>query len=193
MIQIRAGSFESNSSSSHSLIVTTGNNRVTEEEWQELKYDFWLSDDGTTFQIMDEDDIDFGRYPFQILTKLSEKIRYAIASSKSGLLPQIIQICKKHFPNLEQFSLPIGNWSGKTFYGSTDDSILEPALKKYNITLEEFLENKNYFIICDGDEYYAWDKLISTGIVDKTKIIHDSYTEEIEEIRAKYNLNKENS
>ena len=190
MIQIRAGTFESNSSSSHSLIITTGNDRVTEEEWQKLKYDFWMSDDGTTFQIDDEDDIDFGRYPFQILTELTEKIRYAIASSKSKLLPEIIQICKKHFPNLEQFSLPIENWSGKTFYGSTDDSILEPALKKYNITLEEFLENKNYFIICDGDGYCSLNKLLSTGVVDKTKIIQDSCAEEIEESRNN-SLNKE--
>lgn len=183
MIQVRSGTFESNSSSFHSLIITTGNNRVAEDEWQKLEYEFWLSDDGTTFKIYDDEDIDFGRYPFQILTKLSEKIRYAIASSKSKLLPEIIRVCKKHFPNLEQFILPKCGWSDETFYGSTDNSILEPALKKYNITLEEFLENKNYFIVCDGDEYCSWDKLLSTGIVDKTKIIHDSYAEEIEEIR----------
>ena len=36
--------------------------------------------------------------------------------------------------------------------------------------MKEFLTNKKYNIICDGDEYLVWEDMINSGIIDKNEI-----------------------
>ena len=49
--------------------------------------------------------------------------------------------------------------------------ILKNFLKDRGIPLKEFLTNKKYVIIVDGDEYCEWDKFLHSGLVDLDKII----------------------
>lgn len=62
-------------------------------------------------------------------------------------------------------------------YGGTDDYLIEGWLKKYNISLEEFLTNKRYVVICDGDEYCIWDHLKESGLIRTDMIVSDSYSD----------------
>ena len=41
----------------------------------------------------------------------------------------------------------------------TDSTLLERFLKREKITLEEFLTNRKYIIIVDGDEYCIFETL----------------------------------
>ena len=43
--------------------------------------------------------------------------------------------------------------------------------------LEEFLTNRRYIVIVDGDEYCVWDHVKNTGLLDTDMIVHDSYRE----------------
>ena len=47
------------------------------------------------------------------------------------------------------------------YFGSieTDSTLLERFLKKENISLEEFLTNRKYIIVIDGDEYCVFETL----------------------------------
>lgn len=61
----------------------------------------------------------------------------------------------------------------KPFTGYVDEDILSGFLKKENITLEEFLTNRKYIIIQDGDEYDYWSDMKNTGLVNMDAIDHE--------------------
>lgn len=61
----------------------------------------------------------------------------------------------------------------KPFTGSIDEDILSGFLKSKGITLEEFLINKKYIVIQDGDEYCEWDNFKKSGLIDISKIDHE--------------------
>lgn len=55
-------------------------------------------------------------------------------------------------------------------FGSVDDYMLKGWLEKEGISLKEFLLNKRYCVVVDGDEYCIWDKLKDSGMIDKAMI-----------------------
>lgn len=55
------------------------------------------------------------------------------------------------------------------FYGSIDhqsSGLLQRFLLREGITIKEFLENKKYVVIIDGDEYCDWDSFKYSGLID---------------------------
>lgn len=46
-------------------------------------------------------------------------------------------------------------------------------LSKHGVSLEEFLTNKKYIVIIDGDEYCTWAKMKSEGVIDKSYIVEE--------------------
>ena len=52
------------------------------------------------------------------------------------------------------------------YIGYVDDNVLTKFLKMENITLEEFLINKKYIVIQDGDEYCDFVKAKKTGLIN---------------------------
>ena len=48
--------------------------------------------------------------------------------------------------------------------------MLQGFLEKENITLKEFLFNKKYIIIIDGDEYCMFDKAKESGLINMSNI-----------------------
>ena len=62
-------------------------------------------------------------------------------------------------------------WHWKYYYfGGTDDYMLAGWLEKAGITLEEFLTNRRYIVICDGDEYCIWSGMKKTGLINTDNI-----------------------
>lgn len=49
--------------------------------------------------------------------------------------------------------------------------LLKSFLKNRNISLEEFLTNKRYTIVVDGDEYFEFQKYLESGFIDKDFIV----------------------
>ena len=67
-----------------------------------------------------------------------------------------------------------GYWYFKKPYtGYIDEDILSGFLEKENITIEEFLLNKKYVVIQDGDEYCYWQDIKDTGLINMDIIDHE--------------------
>ena len=193
MKQIRRNVFETNSSSSHSLVITTDNEHYTREE---INKNFYMTDGIVRLW---ESSLEFYRSPFDMLVTFKDKLRYAIASSNGNLVDECREICKKYVDRFADFEFDTKDyvWDSEVKdyvetddpipnYGGTDDYQIEGWLKHYNISLEEFLTNKRYIVVVDGDEYCVWSNIKDSGLVDVKKIIHDSYAEEEEEWHKQY-------
>ena len=194
MIQIRDNTFETNSSSSHSLIITDFDGKYTPEEMMKGIY-LW-EDKGTR---MYESHLEFYRSPFSLLATFESKSRYAIASSQGHLADEVEKIWHKYIPNFngfkfdmktEEYDYDKKEWvdldEPKPIYGGTDDYQIEGWLKSYNVSLEDFLTMRRYMVVCDGDEYREWYHILDSGLVDKSHIIHDSEKEVAEEWKRKF-------
>ena len=194
MIQIRDNTFETNSSSSHSLIITDFDGKYTPEEMMKGIY---LWEDKETR--MYESNLEFYRSPFSLLATFESKSRYAIASSQGHLADEVEKIWHKYIPNFngfkfdmktEEYDYDKKEWvdleEPKPIYGGTDDYQIEGWLKSYNVSLEDFLTMRRYMVVCDGDETREWYHILDSGLVDKSHIIHDSEREVAEEWKRKY-------
>ena len=194
MIQIRDNTFETNSSSSHSLIITDFDGKYTPEEMMKGIY-LW---DGNKDR-MYESNLEFYRSPFSLLATFESKSRYAIASSDGRLADEVEKIWHKYIPNFngfkfdmktEEYDYDKKEWGDldepKPIYGGTDDYEIEGWLKSYNVSLEDFLTMRRYMVVCDGDETREWYHILDSGLVDKSHIIHDSEKEVAEAWKRKY-------
>lgn len=59
------------------------------------------------------------------------------------------------------------------YTGHVDEDILSGFLKQEGISLEEYLANKKYVVIQDGDEYGYWRDMKRTGLVNMDIIDHE--------------------
>ena len=173
MIQIRSSVFETNSSSSHSLVVKKHSEYYNSEE---LMIGMWFEDDNA-IDIWDDDDLNFGRAPFRCLETFYEKVKYAIASMcrysgyEQEQFEKIERLVTEILPECKKIKLPKARWNDdKPYYGYVDENILTPFLEQNNISLREFLTNKKYVVIVDGDEYCIWDSLKNSGLVNQNEI-----------------------
>ncbi|MCM1277156.1 MAG: hypothetical protein NC299_17670 [Lachnospiraceae bacterium] len=189
--QIRHGVFETNSSSMHSLVIQKNDEYVTHEEII-ADYYYWRDKDKILF--LRNDSLEFGRTPFKCLASFIDKLGYAIASFckyNDEKFDEIIQTVTEIIPECKGIELPLvstSRYEHKPYYGYVDhesDDLLETFLEKHNVSLKEFLTNKKYVVIVDGDEYCIWDKLKLTGLVN-TDIIDYEYPK-----RDKYGIREE--
>ena len=99
-----------------------------------------------------------------------EKVRYALASLNGSdiKLSDVRQILDKYAPKIKEVVLPmvqedsVGGW--------TDDNILPGALRKLGVSLEDFLTDRRYMVVVDGDEYCVWDSLKKSGMINTNMI-----------------------
>lgn len=72
---------------------------------------------------------------------------------------------------VEQNTYRVSPKRGYVDHESAD--LLHSFLQKENITLEEFLTNKKYCIVIDGDEYHEWTKMKNTVLINKDNIVDE--------------------
>ena len=164
MIQIRKGVFETNSSSSHSIVITKENK--PQKEMIEYNY---LNDKGKLR--LWEDELTFGRTPFAILNNWMGRLCYAIAAKHDSMMDEIEAVCYAHIAGFTGFEFDKSRWSGTEEYGYIDHQsygLLEELLKK--TTLEDFIFNDRYIVIIDGDEYNVFDTLMETPLFTRENI-----------------------
>lgn len=173
--QIRSSVFETNSSSMHSLVIKKSSGYYTDEELHE---DLWIHNG--EWDIWVDDKLTFGRTPFRCLKTFESKVRYAIASlcgwrkDAEERFKEIEALVTEIIPDCWSIKLPKVSWDweddAKICYGSVDEDVLSPFLKNENISLKEFLTNKKYVVIVDGDEYCIWQDLKDSGLINIDEI-----------------------
>lgn len=171
MYQIRSGVFETNSSSSHSLVVMTEGRKLTPEEAAESMY---ITRNGNV-QIYDND---FGRSPFRMLTRPLDKLSYVLAEySDTDQLQSILDRFIEYIPELKKVEFPWEvNWrtdKREVYYGDIDHQsagMLRRAIFEEKIDPLEIVFNTRYVIVVDGDEYDVFGDMIRSGIVNMDKI-----------------------
>lgn len=179
MFCVRRNTFETNSSSSHSIVLV--NNALNKNETECSPYfEAFLYDDGI-YCVFDHD-LTFGRSPFNVLCTFSEKLNYAIASFGEEKFGELEEIACKYLKGMDGGSccgikLPRCKWSENIYYGDIDHQsigTLQNFLFKENISIEEFLTNPNYIVLIDGDEYSIFEKLKNSGLI-KNETIKKEY------------------
>ena len=81
---------------------------------------------------------------------------------------------KKWGMEVDYWETDNGWWHFKVpFTGYVDDNILSGFLGKEMITLEEYLINKKYVVIQDGDEYCYYNDMKKTGLINMDAIDHE--------------------
>ena len=156
MIQIRKGVFETNSSSSHSIVITKEDKPL--DEMFEPKY---MPKDGKLWLWGHE--LEFGRAPFAILNDWEGRLRYAIASKHDSMMDEIEALCYKRIIGFKGFKFDKSTWDDGFNYGYVDHQsygLLDSLLQK--TTLEDFIFNDRYIVIIDGDEYNVFIDLMDT-------------------------------
>jgi hypothetical protein len=109
---------------------------------------------------LSERDISFGRSPFRVLGTPEGKARYAIATSYASNLDAILQIMQEIYPEMKAIELPTDEYSPDGFCrGYCEDSAIPD-----NVPLREFILDKRYVIISDGDEYCVWNSFKNTAL-----------------------------
>lgn len=165
MITIRCNTFETNSSSSHSLVIREENTFHDYENFCYTKEEIideldWLLSEDKKVYGKSWCDWYYGRFPFKILTTFRDKLSYAYACfhNDENKVNELINVVKEYIPTLERFCdvQDVG----------TDDSCLQSWLNTYNISLRDYLINRKYIVICDGDEYNIWASMVNCGVVD---------------------------
>lgn len=161
MRQIRSNVFETNSSSTHSLVLFKHKEeRYTYDEmYDELKYNI---KDGV---YSPWDELYFGRYPFRVLTTFKDKLHYAYANTH-GIEDKVREVTEV----LSELVPDIYNFKPEDSFMGVDETVLPYWLKELRIDLAEFLTNKKYVVICDGDEYCIWEDLKEKGIINTAAI-----------------------
>lgn len=171
---IRKGTFETNSSSMHSLVITKKENVITQKELEE---DLYISKDGE-ISIWNGDDLYFDRAPFKMLTQPLEKLEYLVASNSDNPkeIKRLIGVFKKLYPKVKEIKFPHDYGSTSPFYGEVDHQskgFVTSFIKENGISEEDFIKNNKYIIIIDGDEYCEWEKVKKSGLIDMDNILID--------------------
>ena len=165
MFSIRRGVFETNSSSSHSLVILKDDAVEQENNSLYFTHDEMLDSlrsfhETTGVYDASKEDWYFGRAPFRALDTFELKFQYAYASEFDR--DTLIELLKELIPEVTRFipSTDLG----------TDDCMLHYWLDEHGITMKEFLTCKKYIVIQDGDEYCIWSRLIKSGLIDMNVI-----------------------
>lgn len=195
--QIRQGVFETNSSSMHSLVVTKCSEYYTVKE---VRDEIYMREDGminlrhgdmyfgrTPFQVLTT-------FKEKLKYILASMCRY----KGDPVYEEVTQVVRSYIPLFVDFDVELraythsirdyseeikeiygeGNYVKKDDYfvvyrydfGGVDTDILSGFLEKENITITEFLKNKRYIVIVDGDEYCIYKDMKKNGLINMDNI-----------------------
>ena len=177
---IRENTFETNSSSMHSLVITKNAKPYT--NWEKELYHC-----GDTFELYGCcDTYIFERHPFEVLSSPKDKLRYYVAhyigfkGDKSKIKPVKELIHKLTGCDKKKIILThedLESWRSNKIvksYGwagvnDTGENVFD-YIEKNKIPLEEFVLDPRYTVIVDGDEYQEFKKMFLKGFIDLDNI-----------------------
>ena len=178
---IRLNTFETNSSSMHSLVITKKARQYTKEELA-LGYDPKYEKEFDLWGYCDYNEMYYERGPFRILSTPLEKLRYYSAYVLGGYekpkqedIDRIINFVMKQTgitdpDKIFLFKTIEGKKSQRKSYGNvySNDTGEDPMafVKRKGIYWEDLILNPKYTIIIDGDEMQYFKTLIDAEVVN---------------------------
>lgn len=176
MIKIRRGVFETNSSSSHVIVLTNESCETSYTSYATCGYLRKDKKTGETVLFIEGHDFDRN---FEVFTSWIDRLSYSLASFKYNdiMIEQILDIVKKRRPDIDRFKFA-KNYEGETDYGTVDhqsQTLLRDMIYDAGVKLEDFIFNDHFILFCDGDEYQVFNTLGKTGIID-TKNLEKVFT-----------------
>lgn len=110
-----------------------------------------------------QEDMRFGRSPYRVLGTVEGKARYALATYKCKNMDEVLSILREVYPDLKSIELP------KCWYNpeKDDTGYCEDSAMPINVPLRDFILDKKYVIISDGDEYCIWDNFKKTPMFNR--------------------------
>lgn len=178
---IRYNTFETNSSSMHSLVVVKDPKPYKSNE---LLSDCVYKNKFQLFNYIDEGT--YERYPFQVLRTPRDKLKYYVAyylgaCKRLELIPEILNFIHEEtgvpkenilltIDDDDTDELDSSNTASEPNFGyasinDTGEDVFS-YIEKNNISLKEFVTNPKYVVIVDGDEYQEFKKLFESNILD---------------------------
>ncbi len=196
--QVRRNVFETNSSSMHSLVIKKESVYFTNEEARDGIYvnengifDLSLEEmyfGRSPFQVL-----------YTLLDKAKYVLASMCMYKDDAVYKEVKNVIHSYIPEFIDFELElrahtynsistteeeIKKWAGEGNYAKKDDNwitweyelggvdkdILSSFLKKENITITEFLKNKRYIVIVDGDEYRIYKDMKRNGLINTDNI-----------------------
>ena len=132
MIQIRKGVFETNSSSSHSIVMMK-NDKPTEDK---VDPDYRVDNDGV-LDFWYEPDLEFERSPFELLTDWYGRLRYCIAtySEDDNKIKELEEICRRRVDRFKRFKFKKDHWENKENRGYIDHQSMAYSILLSNDTM----------------------------------------------------------
>lgn len=172
MLQVRRGVFETNSSSSHSIVMMKASKpfALAKDDWR-LSY---IERNGGELYFYG-DRLCFGRTPFDILSDWAGRLRCAIASSTTDEeISHLEEICRRRIPHFVRFKFDKSEREdGSPDRGYVDHQscgTLKAALKEFGISVEEFIFNDRYIVVVDGDEFNVFDAFMNSGMFNEDAV-----------------------
>ncbi len=196
--QIRQGVFETNSSSMHSLVVKKGSAYYTEEEvrgcfyiQEDGKVDLHTREiyfGRTPFQVLTCFEEKLNYILASMCKHKGDSVYEEVKQAVCSYIPEFVDFKFEpitHILSTKDYSEEYikkryreGNYDKNdrcyfvrdySFRG-VDEDILSSFLEKENITITEFLKNKRYIVIVDGDEYCIYENMKENGLINMDNI-----------------------
>lgn len=165
MVKIRRGVFETNSSSSHSIVMM---NRAVSIKEKSYAASGSIDRDGVLNMYGCPE---FGRN-FRVYTSWIDKFAYCCASFGEKKIDELCETVKANRPEVKEIHFA-KDYGGETDYGYVDHQssfLLHDAIQQLGITAEQFIFDPHIILICDGDELHIFDSLKRAGIVDMDNV-----------------------
>ena len=121
-----------------------------------------------------EGDIHFGRSPYRVLGTVEGKARYALAGygADEARRAEILSIVREVYPEIMEIAFPTYSYSGSVDYGYVEDDCMP-----VDVSLRDFILDKRYVVISDGDEYCVWSDFKDTPLFNKSEYTHEPIDE----------------
>lgn len=175
MVNIRRGIFETNSSSSHSIVVRKPKSTLGLEMNLDPHGHYecgYLRDDGELHVHCNE----FG-WGFSILSKWVDKFIYALVEFNDDRdeMNRIIDVMKQRHPDFRSIDIDVDTNAPFTrdtwgYIDHQSQGILRTALKQEGIAVEDLIDDDRYIIVIDNDNSCYLDMVSGCGLLDKDSI-----------------------
>lgn len=135
------------------------------EDTDTIRQEIWIRDDNS-INLDYWDEAVYDQQEVKIIRTFADKLPYVYACWYNDA--DIEEIIRKYFPEVTKITVP----SCRSHKGNN----LHEWSKKYNFTLEDFLINEKFVIVCDS--YDAVDNLIQLGLFNWDNIKDSSILED---------------